>query len=266
MKEPNRTPLARLARLTLRRAAIRIAQIAIQIRSRPFEPGQLDAVLVVAPHPDDETFGCGGTLALMAAGGLNPSVVFVTDGGGSHPLHPTLSRAELSSRRKLEAMEALSTLGVGRERVTFIDAIDGTLSRLAGPRLTEVIDRIAALLARLRPAAIFLPARDDGSSEHDAAFIMVRLALEKAALKPRIFEYPIWSWWNPLRLVRPVFARGAIWRVVLGPAARLKASAIAAYTSQTHPIPPETSPSLPEGFALMFQRGDEFFLERREVK
>ena len=41
-------------------------------------------ILVVAPHPDDESLGCGGLIAKLAASGSAFCVLFVTDGGASH--------------------------------------------------------------------------------------------------------------------------------------------------------------------------------------
>ncbi|MCX7176987.1 MAG: PIG-L family deacetylase, partial [Proteobacteria bacterium] len=62
-------------------------------------------VLVFAPHPDDEVFGCGGTLCLLAAAGADISVVIVSDGalGGN--------AADLVGRRESESLAAAEVLG-----------------------------------------------------------------------------------------------------------------------------------------------------------
>ncbi|HEX2943304.1 MAG TPA: PIG-L family deacetylase, partial [Rhodopila sp.] len=41
--------------------------------------------LILAPHPDDESLGCGGLIATAVAAGRAPLVVILTDGAGSHP-------------------------------------------------------------------------------------------------------------------------------------------------------------------------------------
>src|SRR6202035_4765604 len=43
-------------------------------------------VMILAPHADDESLGCGGLIAELAATGIPPIVVIVTDGTRSHPL------------------------------------------------------------------------------------------------------------------------------------------------------------------------------------
>ena len=64
-------------------------------------------VLVIAPHPDDESLGCGGLLSMLAAAGRSLHIVFVTDGGASHPHSRTWSRSRLALQREQEAAEAL---------------------------------------------------------------------------------------------------------------------------------------------------------------
>ncbi|HQQ79461.1 MAG TPA: PIG-L family deacetylase, partial [Thermoanaerobaculia bacterium] len=51
----------------------------------PYEASRFDArrVLVLAPHPDDEVFGCGGALADLASRGATIDVLLVTDGAAS---------------------------------------------------------------------------------------------------------------------------------------------------------------------------------------
>src|SRR5438067_976178 len=53
-----------------------------RIKSRPLSLTS-DSIMVIAPHQDDETFGCGGLIALQREGGATVKVVFLTDGGNS---------------------------------------------------------------------------------------------------------------------------------------------------------------------------------------
>jgi LmbE family N-acetylglucosaminyl deacetylase len=248
-------------RLCLRRAASRIVRTALRLRSRDFPRGALASALVVAPHPDDETFGCGGAVAVLARDHAAVSVVFVTDGGASHPAHPSAAPAEIAALRRAEALSATGMLGVDPERVFFLDERDGALADLGG-RSDEVARRISGILAQLAPEAVLLPCRADGSTEHEASFALVARALAHAPTRPRILEFPVWSWWNPAMLLGPLFTSRRVWRLDLRDALEVKARAIASYASQTRPIPPETSPALPPEFASLFLCGEEFFFEK----
>jgi N-acetylglucosamine malate deacetylase 1 len=232
------------------------------MRSHRFPKRIGSSALIVAPHPDDETFGCGGTAALMAKGGVAVNVVFLTDGGASHPGHATATHSEIASLRRAEARSAMSILGVDWDKVTFLGARDGSLAGLDAGQAAEIVDQIATLLSQIAPEAILLPCRRDGSSEHDAAFALVRRALDQARLSPRIFEFPVWSWWNPTLLLRCLLAYRKVWRVELGSTRDLKGIALASYASQTLPIPPQSTPALPPGFVSMFLGKEEFFLEK----
>lgn len=245
----------------LRRSASRLVAQALVLRSRSLRHAELLTVLVIAPHPDDESFGCGGTLALIA--NTNPSVhvLFITDGGASHPKHPVITPTILVATRVEEARLATQNLGIDWSHVTFMNEQDGSLSGLKEDRRRQVAGGIASLMAVVRPDAVFLPGRSDGSSEHEEAFALVREAIALAGVCPRILEFPVWSWWNPLLMARSVFAPQRIWRVDVRTARDAKARAMACYASQTTPIPPDTDPALPEGFALMFLGGYEFYIE-----
>jgi LmbE family N-acetylglucosaminyl deacetylase len=251
----------RQGKLFLRRSLSRFVGGTLFLRSRRLRVGEFKTVLVVAPHPDDETFGCGGTLALAARAIPSVHVLFITDGGASHPGHTLIAPETLASMRLGEAHLATQALGIDWRRVSFLNVRDGTLASLTPSRLREMVGAIASQLSALRPDAIFLPKSGDGSSEHEAAFALVRDAVLLAGISPRIFGFPVWSWWNPLLLARSLATFQRIWRVdvrsTLGP----KEHAIAYYASQTKPLPPDTDPALPEGFALMFLGGYEFYFE-----
>jgi N-acetylglucosamine malate deacetylase 1 len=249
-------------RRLLRAGASRLIRLALRIRSRPLRLSEFPRVLVIAPHPDDETFGCGGLIAQLAAEKPSVHVAFVTDGSASHPGHPSVGPRELGDRRTAEARTAADVLGVEGGHLTFLGAKDGTLARLDEPESGEVVRRMAALLGRIVPDAVFLPCRRDGSSEHEAVFDLVMRAVEQSGQRPRVLEYPIWSWWNPLLLLGPLTQSRRVWRANLAAARAVKARAISAYISQTLPLSPDTSAALPDGFAAMFLCREEFLFER----
>jgi LmbE family N-acetylglucosaminyl deacetylase len=237
-------------------------QFFLRVRSREFLSKTFLSALIVAPHPDDETFGCGGLISKMASNESALRVVFVSDGSASHPRHPTLSPVELARLRKNEAIASTSILGIPASSLVFLEAKDGTLDCLSPDESARVVTHIASILANDRPDAVFVPCRDDGSSEHEASFVLVEEAIKMSGHKPRLLEYPIWAWWSPVLLARISIRSHRVWRTVVGESKGTKIRAIAAYVSQTQPIFPGTDSVLPTGFPEIFQSSDEYFFER----
>ena len=69
-------------------------------------------LLVLAPHPDDESLGCGGIIAEARARGHAVYVTVVTDGTASHPGSRTHTAARLQAVREKEVQAAVAELGV----------------------------------------------------------------------------------------------------------------------------------------------------------
>ena len=137
----------------------------------PYSPGELPLGpwLVFAPHPDDETFGLGGALALAARAGIEVIVVILTDGalGGSG------DPRELCAVRKTEARAAMARLGVAE--LLFWDEPDRGL-RVCD----ELIDRVAALIDRHAPAHVFFPSPMEPHVDHRAAAELVWEGLRRS--------------------------------------------------------------------------------------
>jgi N-acetylglucosamine malate deacetylase 1 len=234
----------------------------LRLRSRPLQISSLGTVLVVAPHPDDETLGCGGTLALLARAGKRVDVAFVTDGGASHPGHSRVSANEIAALRKDEARSATGVLGVDGSRLVFVEAPDGTLATLGHASSSDIVAKIADILAATAPDAVLVTYRNDGSTDHNASVGLLLRALQRTVPRPLILEFPIWAWRNPLLLLRPIFSARTVWRSDISSVLNLKSGALGAYASQTGPIPPDSLPILSPEFTAEFMLGEEFFFEK----
>jgi LmbE family N-acetylglucosaminyl deacetylase len=248
-------------RLYLRRFASRVLRMLLAARSKRLPQDALGSVLVIAPHPDDESYGCGGTIAALVRGGKVVNIIYLTDGSASHPNHPSLKPMELAQRRKSEALDATGILGVERARIQFLEVPDGTLARLSDIERLRVRGALSRRIRELNPVAVLLPCRSDGSSEHEAAYGLASEAIVESGVNPRLLGFPVWSLWNPILLLKPLLACRTVWRAGIRETLQPKIRAIEAHSSQTTPIPPDLSPALPPGFSSMFLNENEFFFE-----
>lgn len=239
----------------------RLFAFVLRRRSTPYVASPGTVTLVLAPHQDDETLGCGGLIARRRLDAQPVHVAFVTDGSGSHPDHPTLTREALATVRAAEARAALRKLGVETPAIHFLGLRDGTLNKLSPAESADAIERIAQLLERVQPDEVLLPYRHDGSSEHEAAFLLFASALRRHQRRVRVLEFPVWSWWSPTLLLRPVLRVRKVVRFSFSGYAFLKTDALAAYRSQVAPTPPWPDALLSADFCRMFARDEEFYFE-----
>ncbi len=215
-----------------------------------------DNVLVVAPHPDDETLGCGGAIALLRSLGCKVQVLVISDGTLSHPHSRKYPAPALRALRESETLAAMSLLGVDASDVTFLGLPDGAIPTQASAQLKDAV-------AKCRPNTIFLPVRYDPHPDHRATWELIHAALVDLLLSPRIIEYPIWDWDTKQRGNLPEPDRVRAWRLDISQVVELKQQAIAAYRSQTTDLIDDD----PEGFRLTpemlanFTRPWEVYLE-----
>ncbi len=134
-------------------------------------------VLVLAAHPDDESFACGGAIALHRQRHDPVKVVVISDGGrwlwddGTAP-------ADYAARRRGEVKRACAVLGV--DDLELWDLPDGELAE-AG-----LDERIAELLANERPELVYAPSPDDCHDDHRAVAAALWRAVPAAGIPLRI--------------------------------------------------------------------------------
>jgi LmbE family N-acetylglucosaminyl deacetylase len=184
--------------------------------------------LILAPHPDDESLGCGGLIAASCPAGQPPVVAVLTDGGMSHPESKSFSRKQLVELREAEAREATSVLGLPQDRLIFLREPDTKAPR-EGVAFDRVVEQLTKLVLRFGCSAIVAPWRLDPHCDHEAAAL---IAAEVAGrLHINHMEYPVWGWLLPPdRIIDAGTAVG--WRLDIASHRSRKLKAIAAYRSQ----------------------------------
>lgn len=186
-------------------------------------------VLVIAPHPDDEVLGCGGTIARLTDQGIPVTVLVVS--ADLPPLYP----ADVRGRVHQEALAAHAVLGVTDSE--FLDFPSVELSRMSVAELTGGIQRV---VDRLEPATVLIPFPDrhvDHRAVFDAGMVATRpvgagTGIAMVAMYETISE----TFWNAPG-AEPTFA--PTWFVDIGDTLRTKLDAFACFRSQLqeHPGP-----------------------------
>lgn len=207
----------------------------------------LGPTLIVAPHQDDESLGCGGLIALLRRHNLSVTVLFISDGTGSHPRSRAYPAPRLRDLREMEALAALRCLGVTPGRATFLRLRDTAVPMIETADFGHAAARVRAAIGAAAPKTIVLPWRRDPHCDHRAAWQLVQAALASLPERPRLLEYPIWVWELAGEGDLPQMGEVAGWRLDIGAVLPQKEAAIAAHRSQFGAIIDDD----PEGFCLL---------------
>jgi LmbE family N-acetylglucosaminyl deacetylase len=174
------------------------------------------SLLVVSPHPDDETLCCAGAIRRVLAAGGRVSVVWITSGDGSELsmlivekslLKPQAKVRDLAGKRMMEARTATGLLGVDSKQQFFLGYPDGGIKTLlthnrskeyhakftgetrvpysdalfpGHPYTGESLERdFAALLDRVQPTLVLAPSLADTHPDHAASGLLAINALTR---------------------------------------------------------------------------------------
>jgi LmbE family N-acetylglucosaminyl deacetylase len=201
----------------------------------------LGRTLVIAPHPDDEVLGAGGTIARLAEAGHDVFVAIVTTG------KPPTYSVESVTRVKAEAKAAHDLLGV--KETYWLDQPAAELTEVKNADLNNAIDKV---VKRVAPKTIFAPFVGDMHVDHQLVFrsIMVASRPHQAAYPRTIMAYETLSEtnWNA-PYVTPSFIPNVF--IDISNHLERKIAAMEKFTSQLRAAPHERSIESLQALATM---------------
>ncbi|SMB87509.1 LmbE family protein [Hymenobacter roseosalivarius DSM 11622] len=231
--------------------------VKLPLRPAEFAP-QLGPTVVIAPHPDDESLGCGGLLALLCQARVPVMAILVTDGTMSHPNSQKYPPAARRHLREAEFEAALVALGI-LKAPHYLGLPDGNVPTAGAAGFEEAAEQLRIYISQFSPTTIVAPWRRDPHPDHRATSQLVRAALAQLAAPPRLLEYVVWAWERaaPPDLPQPGEVEG--WCLDITSVLDQKQQAIAAHRSQLtnliddDPTGFQLSPAMLAHFAQPFE-------------
>lgn len=142
-------------------------------------------VLVIAPHPDDECLGCGGTALLHLHRGDEVEVVFLTSGELGLK---KLSKEVAWQTREAEARAACVILGIPEP--CFLRLPDWTM----GDDINAAADAVRPVLERAHPHLIYAPHSSEWHPDHRAVLPILKAAFRGMSFgMPTLRGYEVWT-------------------------------------------------------------------------
>jgi LmbE family N-acetylglucosaminyl deacetylase len=187
--------------------------------------------LAVAPHPDDEAFACGGTLALLAKMRVQTAVMWVSNGAASHANSKIYPPTKLTNLREAEAKMALEHLGIARKKSYFLRLPDGHLPFPEDEGFDFAVEAMRHVIEEFEPQTLLVPWRRDPNRDHRATWQMVSHATQGLDLQQ--FEYLHGSLQRPKMDEWPQNTEASGFTIDISSVQKRKTAAIRAHASQT---------------------------------
>jgi LmbE family N-acetylglucosaminyl deacetylase len=234
-------------------------------KASPLTPDRLRALsplAILAPHPDDETLGCGGLLAAAADLGLQAKVAFLTDGAASHRGSAAWPPVRLARIRKAEALSALAILGVPASDVLFLNWPDAAPWPQGSDGFRQGLERLSAWLGTFQPKSLWAPWRGERHCDHQAASLLADALVRARRPRLRRFDYMVWGWAEDD--LAETHGADVVWRLSCARFAARRRRALARHATQTTDLIDDAEQAflIPPDLAALVERPFDIFLER----
>lgn len=145
-------------------------------------------ILILAPHPDDEVFGCSGLIQQQFSADKEVYIIFMTRGEFSHNGCCDIDKEILKSERAKLTYNALSLLGVKQNNVYKLSYPDGSLFYSL-----EETRKLKNLIELINPDAIFVPHSGEGWNDHIETQNIAKELIKDKNIE--LYAYCIWFWY-----------------------------------------------------------------------
>lgn len=221
-------------------------------------------MVVIAPHPDDETFGCGGLIAKMSLTGIPVSVVFFSRGEASHKDCCETMPAQTGQAREQSAIRALSVLGVEARDICWLGVPDLGFPRKGQKKPIAIIEQLREVIDRFEPEMVVSPYYFDVLPDHEACSEIVREVMNSRIKKCEQMFYPVWMWHRLKMMKLPQVLGDRVFRVDISDVMDKKISAMDVYFNDVNPLCGHPwCGRLPEEFHRYFAHPYEIFMKAR---
>lgn len=139
-------------------------------------------ILILAPHPDDEVFGCGGSAALYALAGVPVQALILTDGGLWGIAPPGM---DVVTARQMESRAAAQVLGC-REPI-FVDYADRSLEKKG----IEMVELIVCHMKNCGANVLMAPSLWEIHPDHHAVAIAAVSAIQQCGTGYTLVQYEV---------------------------------------------------------------------------
>ncbi|QCT93958.1 PIG-L family deacetylase [Caminibacter mediatlanticus TB-2] len=144
--------------------------------------------MIIAPHPDDETFGCGGLIAKKTKLKSNVYIVFLTNGENSLQ---DINKEEIIKNRKKSSINALSKLGISNKNIFWLNYVDGSIPRKDFNEFNQLIEKILEIINKYEIKELYVPHYLEGWSDHLAAYEVGIEILKNSNIN--LYLYFVWT-------------------------------------------------------------------------
>jgi LmbE family N-acetylglucosaminyl deacetylase len=157
-------------------------------------------LMMIAPHPDDESLACSVLLQQAVRAGVAIRVVYATDGDDNPWPQRVLERKwrlnatdrrRWGRLRRTEALAALRVLGVNTSAACFLGLPDQKLTALLMCDCRPALERFVTVIADWAPTDLLVPSISDTHPDHSALAVITRLALSESSVAGRV---SVWSY------------------------------------------------------------------------
>ena len=256
-----------------------------------------DCVIVVAPHPDDEVFGCAGLMSRSIAEGKQVKLIIMTGGGKSHSGCCNIDEKELIEKRRELTRKAAEVYGLKEENICFLNFSDGEIgqknegailgeskgqkdektksqreenannnakidAQIGTENVSALREKLGEMALSASNVCVFVPhEKGEGWSDHIETNRIVTKIVEEIMPDAHVFEYCVWFWFYGCMNIDWKMAR------VLKLAEEeygKKQEAVNVYMSALAPCGKPWSGNLPKMFMWAMKWKKELFFERKK--